>query len=62
MRNFTIPVLSKIETTSDCNGPQGQFYHSNTDKFIECESFSNFAELFLQSLLTNCTTNKNAFQ
>ena len=43
-------MLSKIEITINFNGPEAKLYHSNTQK-QNSESFSNFAELFLSSLL-----------
>ena len=41
LRNFTLPMLSKIEITIDFNGPVGQFYHSNA-QIENSEFFSNF--------------------
>ena len=47
-------MLSKIEITTDFNGPEAKLYHSNTQK-QNGESFSNFTGLFLLSLSTICT-------
>ena len=42
-------MLSEIEIAIDFNGPEVQLYHSITQQ-QNGESFSNFSELYLQSL------------
>ena len=52
LRNFTIPILRKIEITIDFNGPKGHLHHSITQKW-NSESFLNL--LLLRSLPAICT-------
>ena len=44
LRNFTVPILRKMEITIDFNGPGGQLHHSIAQKqsysFDHCQQFA----------------------